>query len=100
MFFKPFFLIQLFSLLIMALHFQVERAGDIELRLPEAFVYRWRLWSVPELRDAMIEAGFSATDVYDRTPDATDEEGNAYVLAASGDSDVEDSFIVCVAGRV
>ncbi|HZW10751.1 MAG TPA: class I SAM-dependent methyltransferase [Phycisphaerales bacterium] len=82
------------------LHFQVDRAGEVEQRLPEAFVYHWRLWSVPELRDAMIEAGFAATEVYDRTPDATDAEGNAYVLPAGGDGDVEESFIVCVAARV
>jgi hypothetical protein len=82
------------------LHFQVDRGGDIELRLPDAFVYRWRLWSVPELRDAMAEAGFAATEIYDRTPDATDNEGNVYVLPVTGDGDVEDSFIVCIAGRV
>lgn len=81
------------------LHFQVDRAGMVELEIPEAFVYRWRLWSVPELRDAMGEAGFGATEVYDKTPDATDEEGNAYMLPVSGDGDVEDSFIVCVAAR-
>lgn len=81
------------------LHFEVRRGRRVELRLPEAFVYRWRLWSVPELRDAMVEAGFAKTEVYDRTPDATDAEGNAYMLPISGDGDVEDSFIVCVAGR-
>jgi hypothetical protein len=37
--------------------------------------------------------------VYDRTPDATDAEGNAFMIPVSGDEDVEDSFIVCVAGR-
>jgi SAM-dependent methyltransferase len=81
------------------LHFRVERAGRVECKLPDAFVYRWRLWSVPELRDAMVEAGFSTMEVYDRTPDATDAEGNAYMIPVSGDEDVEDSFIVCVAGR-
>lgn len=82
------------------LHFQVDRAGMVEIEIPEAFVYRWRLWSVPELRDAMAEAGFAETQVYDKTPDATDEEGNAYMLPVSGDGDVEDSFIVCVAARI
>jgi SAM-dependent methyltransferase len=81
------------------LHFQVDRAGMVEVELPDAFVYRWRLWSVPELADAMAEAGFGGVEVYDKTPDATDEEGNAYMLPVTGDGDVEDSFIVCVAGR-
>lgn len=81
------------------LHFQVDRAGMVELELPDAFIYRWRLWSVPELTDAMAEAGFAETEVYDKTPDATDEEGNAYMLPVTGDGDVEDSFIVCVTAR-
>ena len=81
------------------LHFQVDRAGLVELELPDAFIYRWRLWSVPELADAMAEAGFATTDVYDKTPDATDDEGNAYMLPVTGDGDMEDSFIVCVAAR-
>lgn len=81
------------------LHFQVDRAGVVELELPDAFIYRWRLWSVPELADAMAEAGFREVEVYDKTPDATDDEGNAYMLPVTGDGDVEDSFIVCVAAR-
>lgn len=82
------------------LHFQIDRAGMVELELPDAFIYRWRLWSVPELRDAMTEAGFISSHVYDKTPDAHDDDGNAYMLPVTGDDDVEDSFIVCVAGRV
>ena len=81
------------------LHFQVDRGGEVELRLPDAFVYHWRLWSVPELRDAMADAGFASTEVYDRTPDATDDEGRAYMIPATGDGDADDSFIVCVAAR-
>lgn len=83
-----------------ALHFEIDRAGVIELELPDAFVYRWRLWSVPELLDAMREAGFDSTTVYDKDPDATDDEGNAYMLPATGDGDVDDNFIVYVAARV
>lgn len=29
-----------------------------------AFTYDWRLWTVPEVRDAMLDAGFRATHVY------------------------------------
>jgi SAM-dependent methyltransferase len=81
-----------------ALHFRVERAGEIVQDLTDAFVYRWRLWSVPELRDAMSEAGLRATEVYEQLPDAVDADGRAHVMPVSGE-ELEGSFIVCVAGR-
>ncbi|MCU0688504.1 MAG: hypothetical protein MUE97_02005 [Phycisphaerales bacterium] len=31
---------------------------------PRAFVYRWRLWTIAELREAMAEVGFGQTNVY------------------------------------
>jgi hypothetical protein len=79
-----------------ALHFRVLRTGTVELELTNAFVYHWRLWSVPELRDAMAQAGFASTEVYDKVPDAVDQDGRVYVRPAE---EVEESFIVCVAGR-
>lgn len=50
------------------LHFRVERDGELVARHPDAFTYRWRLWSLPELRDLALEAGFRACDVF---PDAS-----------------------------
>ncbi len=82
-----------------ALHFRVDRGGTIEEEVHEAFVYHWRLWSVPELRDAMCEAGFASADVYNKMPDAMDEEGNAYALPTTEVED-EEGFIVCVVGRM
>lgn len=81
-------------------HFRVDQGGMIELELYDAFVYRWRLWSVPELRDAMAEAGFTSTEIYDKTPDAMDEDGRVYVRPVEDGSELEDSFIVCVSGRI
>lgn len=43
---------------------RVERDGDIIAQYPRAFEYHWRLWSIPELREAMLEAGFERTSVY------------------------------------
>jgi hypothetical protein len=83
------------------IHFRVERAGVIEFELEDAFVYEWRLWSIPELRDAMDDAGFSETLVYTKLADAVDDEGNAYVMPVEdGEEELEESFIVLVAGRV
>lgn len=83
------------------IHFRIERAGVIEHELFDAFVYEWRLWSVPELRDAMMDAGFSTTQVYAKLADAWDEEGNAYVEPVTdGGEELDESFIVLVVGRV
>lgn len=83
------------------LHFMIIDAdGTIDDELDEAFVYRWRLWSVPELRDAMLEAGFASTEVYDKAADAVDDTGTVYVRPLSDGSELEESFIVMVAGRV
>ncbi len=83
------------------IHFRVERAGIIEFELEDAFLYQWRLWSIPELRDAMADAGFSQTQVYAKLADAIDGDGNAYVLpVADGEEELEDSYIVLVVGRV
>jgi hypothetical protein len=47
-----------------SISFEIERDGQIVEQMPRAFVYRWRLWSLPELRDAMMDAGFGGVEVY------------------------------------
>ncbi|MBS0189747.1 MAG: class I SAM-dependent methyltransferase [Phycisphaerales bacterium] len=47
-----------------SISFRVEFDGEIVQELPRAFVYRWRLWSIAELREAMLESGFASTEVY------------------------------------
>lgn len=82
------------------IHFRIEKAGVIEHEMFDAFVYEWRLWSVPELRDAMAEAGFPTTQVFAKLADAWDDEGNAYVEPVmDAEDELDDSFIVLVAGR-
>lgn len=62
-----------------AIHFVLPDGARIE----NAFVYDWRLWSTVELREAMLEAGFKRTEVYDAYADAMDAEGNPYPRAIS-----------------
>ena len=52
------------SMVTNSISFRVEVDGEIIQELPRAFVYRWRLWSIAELREAMTEAGFASTEVY------------------------------------
>jgi hypothetical protein len=82
------------------IHFRVEKAGVIEFEMEDAFVYEWRLWSIPELRDAMIDAGFKDTQVYTKLADALDADGNAYVLPVEdGQEELSDSYIVLVVAK-
>jgi len=46
-----------------AVHFRVERCGEIVQEITDAFVYDWRLWSVPELREVLHETGFEGVEV-------------------------------------
>lgn len=47
-----------------SISFRVEVDGEVVREYPRAFTYRWRLWAIHELREAMREAGFRATEVY------------------------------------
>jgi len=43
-------------------------------RLDRAFTYDWRLWTLPELRELLTEAGFSAVHVYWEEYEEGDED--------------------------
>lgn len=45
-------------------------------RLPRAFRYAWRLWTLPELRELLEEAGFGKIEVYWEGTDRKTGEGN------------------------
>lgn len=83
-----------------AMHFQVDRDNEIEQQMHDAFVYHWRIWSIPELTDAMLEAGFQDVEVYDKVPSAIDNDGRVYMQPVEDGTDLEESYIVCVAARV
>ncbi len=51
------------------IHFQFPDGS----KLKKAFTYRWRLWTLPELEELLIEAGFRNPTVYF---EETDEEGD------------------------
>ena len=45
-------------------------------RMDRAFSYRWRLWTLPELREMLAEAGFRDIVVYWEGTDEDANEGN------------------------
>jgi len=71
--------------------------GDEPIR--DAFVYRWRLWSPPELRDAMLEAGFTRVDIYERFGQAVDTEGVLYPAPVDHPSELDETFVVYLVAR-
>lgn len=57
-------------------------------RMKKAFSYDWRLWTLPEIRELLDEAGFSRVTVYWEGVDKRTGEGNGrYRPATRGDAD-------------
>lgn len=57
-------------------------------RMPRAFSYTWRLWTLPEIREMLTEAGFKNVTVYWQGTDEETGEGNGeFWPAEEGDPD-------------
>jgi SAM-dependent methyltransferase len=57
-------------------------------RMDKAFSYHWRLWTLPEIREILYEAGFSQVDIYWEGTDEEKNEGNGiYTPSEYGDAD-------------
>lgn len=86
-----------------AMHFTVHpraKKGTPE-RFPDAFVYDWRLWSIPELSDALRDAGFTDIRVYPRTPGAIDSHGDFHIEPVMDASELGETFnVFVVAGKL
>lgn len=78
-----------------SISFRVVLDGDVIAEMPRAFVYEWRLWTLPELTEAMCEAGFSEVTLY---KDLNVAPGQAPAPVSSAD-ELRDDWIVLVVGR-
>ncbi len=87
------------GLVLDVIHFRADRDGEVIADLPEAFIYRWRLWSIAELREAMHEAGFKSSEVYSELADALDSDGRLYVRPITDGRELGRDYVVCIAGR-
>lgn len=54
------------------IHFRFRGGGGLE----GAFEYNWRLWTMPEVRELLLEAGFASVDIYWEQIDEDTDEGN------------------------
>lgn len=80
-----------------ALSLRVDRDGDVQVDLPDAFVYDWRLWTPAELAEALAANGFSAPEFHARLGDASAPPRPVEDPAELGDP--EDRWSVCLAAR-
>lgn len=55
--------------------------------LPRAFSYDWRLWTLPELRELLAEAGFSRSVVYWQGEDEEGEPSGEFSIVKRGEAD-------------
>jgi hypothetical protein len=65
------------------IHFRFPDGSALE----RAFTYDWRLWTLPELRELLDEAGFSETHVYWETLDKDGDPSGNYRRATDGRPD-------------
>ena len=67
-------------------------------RLRSAFVYDWRHWTLPELREALAEAGFRDVHIlWEGTDSETDEGNGVFRRKERGEADL--SWIAYVVGQ-
>jgi SAM-dependent methyltransferase len=57
-------------------------------RIKKAFTYEWRLWSAPEIRDLLLEAGFSNVTVYWEGEDEDGEGNGIFTPDECGEADL------------
>ena len=57
-------------------------------KMEKAFSYEWRLWTMPEINELLLEAGFRKVTVYwEGTDEKTGEGDGEYTPAARGEAD-------------
>lgn len=78
-----------------SISFRVEVDGEVVQEWPRAFEYRWRLWSIAELREAMTEAGFEETEVYKDVNIAPGQKPER----VQDPAELGDDWIVLIVGR-
>ena len=64
-------------------------------KIKKAFTYDWRLWTLPEIRELLLEAGFQRATVYwEGTNEETEEGDGEFTPTEEGDADA--AFVVYI----
>lgn len=61
------------------IHYQIKG----QKKMNRVFSYDWRMWSLPEFKDILMEAGFRKVDVYWEGDDPDSQEGNGIFRKAT-----------------
>jgi hypothetical protein len=56
------------------IHFRFDDGSELQ----RAFTYDWRMWTIPEVREVLLESGFDRADVYWEDTDRSTGEGNGH----------------------
>ena len=64
-------------------------------RLKRAFTYEWRLWTLPEIRELLGEAGFSRSTVYWEDRDADGVPAAVDLVYQNTFADIRHMTAVC-----
>jgi len=75
------------------IHFRFKDGSEMK----RAFRYDWRLWTIPELRELLSEAGFRETQVYWEDTDSETGEGND-VFRRRDHAESDPAWIAYIAG--
>lgn len=75
------------------IHFRFKDGSELD----KAFTYDWRFWTLPEVTELLLEAGFSDATVYWEQADDDGEETGEFAPAAEGPADP--SWIAYVVAR-
>ena len=68
-------------------------------RINRAFSYHWRLWTLPEIREILYEAGFRQVDVYWGGTDTKKNEGNG-ISTPSEVGDADPAWVCYIVAQV
>ena len=71
------------SHMVCHIHFHFNDGSKIK----KAFTYEWRLWTIPEVKEVLLEAGFSNVTIYWQGWDEDDEPDGEFLPASHGEAD-------------
>lgn len=71
------------SHIVCHIHFHFNDGSKIK----KAFTYEWRLWTLPEVKEILLEAGFSNVTIYWQGWDEDDEPSGEFLPATEGEAD-------------
>lgn len=78
-----------------SISFDIELDGEIIHQYPRAFVYHWRLWSLPELREALHETGYHDIQLHLNINLAPGQQPTPITIPA----DLGDNWVVLITAR-